>query len=256
MVRGLGQLGYEALPLPVSAEDIGAPHRRARIFVVARRVPDPVGESQWHEQQRLAQGRAGGVRDPWTGVARDVGGQVADGYGEHGSAWQGRHARAERAGWPELGRGDETVANTLGLGEQQPHAATEAQRGGELQGSAPQQRGGALAHDHDHGLEEVGLRGEVKGRARGGGGDLPAYGYDAHGRCGAWPWPPGPGDLDGWREYLAQGGPVPALLRRSDGLPCGMARKEWGARLKAYGNAVVPVCAEVAGWVIRELDGF
>jgi hypothetical protein len=35
-----------------------------------------------------------------------------------------------------------------------------------------------------------------------------------------------------------------------------MARKEWEARLKAYGNAVVPVCAEVAGWVIRELAGF
>lgn len=32
---GLGQLGYACLPIPIAASDCGAPHRRARIFVVA-----------------------------------------------------------------------------------------------------------------------------------------------------------------------------------------------------------------------------
>lgn len=35
VVSGLEQLGYQALPLPLSAGDLGAPHRRARVFVVA-----------------------------------------------------------------------------------------------------------------------------------------------------------------------------------------------------------------------------
>jgi DNA (cytosine-5)-methyltransferase 1 len=32
----LGELGYAAIPLPLSAQDVGAPHERARVFVVAR----------------------------------------------------------------------------------------------------------------------------------------------------------------------------------------------------------------------------
>lgn len=51
VVSSLGALGYEALPLPISASDVGAPHRRARIFVVARRAP---------EARRLAHPNSGG----------------------------------------------------------------------------------------------------------------------------------------------------------------------------------------------------
>lgn len=31
----LGQLGYETLPIPLSAQDVGAPHLRRRVFVIA-----------------------------------------------------------------------------------------------------------------------------------------------------------------------------------------------------------------------------
>lgn len=35
-VRGdLGRLGYESLPIPIEARNVGAPHKRARVFVVA-----------------------------------------------------------------------------------------------------------------------------------------------------------------------------------------------------------------------------
>lgn len=40
VVRDLGQLGYESLPVPVSASDVGAPHRRSRVFIVARHADD------------------------------------------------------------------------------------------------------------------------------------------------------------------------------------------------------------------------
>ncbi len=34
----LEQLGYETLPIPVSAEDVGAPHLRRRVFIVAHAI--------------------------------------------------------------------------------------------------------------------------------------------------------------------------------------------------------------------------
>lgn len=43
IVRDLAELGYASLPIPLSACDVGAPHRRARVFVVASNA-DPNGE--------------------------------------------------------------------------------------------------------------------------------------------------------------------------------------------------------------------
>ena len=81
-----------------------------------------------------------------------------------------------------------------------------------------------------------------------------ALGDDAHRRGGSHAWPPLRGDVDGWREWLAGGGPpaaVPRLRRSPDGLPGGMDRDR-AARLKALGNAVVPQCAEVIGRIVVE----
>ena len=40
VVRDLAELGYASLPIPLSASDVGAPHRRARVFIVARHTDD------------------------------------------------------------------------------------------------------------------------------------------------------------------------------------------------------------------------
>ncbi len=43
VVRDLAERGYAALPIPLSGAAVGAPHKRARVFVVARHVD---GEGQ------------------------------------------------------------------------------------------------------------------------------------------------------------------------------------------------------------------
>jgi DNA (cytosine-5)-methyltransferase 1 len=157
VVRDLEERCYEALPIPVSAAAVGAPHRRARLFVVARRIPDSDCCTIRIQQQRQAARCSTRVRDQEEAIAGDLGEAVA----------------------------------VVTAGSNQDSSVR--------------------------------------------------------------PWPPAPGDWLAWRDWLAADGPEPALCRGPDGLPCGLDKSEWEARLRALGNAVVPQCAEVVGWVIRRL---
>lgn len=147
VVCELGELGYESLPIPLSACDVGAPHLRRRVFVVARAAD--AGSGALRQQQ----GWGSGARGPGAAQPRPDGehGPVADAMRKR---QQGRAqpTREEREAW------------------------------------GPAERGGAWAAE-------------------------PAVGRVAHG--------------------------VPNRV----------------AQLRALGNAVVPQCAEVVGWVIRELMG-
>jgi len=53
VVVGLEQLGYECLPVPLAAADVGAPHGRARVFVVAAHA-DAKGEPVGAEHAEVA----------------------------------------------------------------------------------------------------------------------------------------------------------------------------------------------------------
>ena len=88
---------------------------------------------------------------------------------------------------------------------------------------------GWMGDADEPGLEGRSLRGA--GRT-----DEPAIGS----RGGAVAWPPGPADADGWRRYLASGGPEPAVRRGTDGL------RHRVDRLRCLGNGVVPDQAAVA----------
>jgi len=50
VTAGMGQLGYGVLPVPLSASDVGAPHRRARVFLVCWR---PARDSHGHREPTL-----------------------------------------------------------------------------------------------------------------------------------------------------------------------------------------------------------
>lgn len=99
--RQLCELGYNTTALAVSAEDVGAPHRRARVFVVG--LADP--NRQWQPQP------SGAVRDlgGWPG---DGGAAVAD---TKGVGWaQGRPESSRQQGDQTLpSAAAEDVSGTL-----------------------------------------------------------------------------------------------------------------------------------------------
>lgn len=114
IVSGLGELGYACLPVPLAAADVGAPHQRARVFIVAAyahhqsddvaqqpRSSDPGVASDAGCEFRPGQPRRGGSGRSVSPVAGEVGAgrDTADAHGELGDARQG-DARTERAGRP------------------------------------------------------------------------------------------------------------------------------------------------------------
>jgi len=64
----LGRLGYACLPIPLEGHDVGAPHRRQRIFVVARRVGVTLPPRCERAEPERAAGR-GGSSDTGAGLA-------------------------------------------------------------------------------------------------------------------------------------------------------------------------------------------
>lgn len=160
VVGELEQLGYDALPLPIAARDVGAPHRRGRVFVVAR---------------------------------------LADAGGDRRSRKSPRH-------------------RSQGALEQQPRRVAD--------GRAPR-RG-------PHGGDAQ----PVVGR----GADGTATWLDGNAVTATKPlrWPSRRGQRQ--RTWEPERTVPPSALRDRE------------QRLKALGNAVVPQCAEVAGWFIRELE--
>ena len=69
VVAGLGEISYQALPVPLSAQDVGAPHLRRRVFIVAHAV----GQSIRDVTERLPRGRSHPVQRTRKGVSMDHG---------------------------------------------------------------------------------------------------------------------------------------------------------------------------------------
>jgi DNA-cytosine methyltransferase len=163
---GLERLGYACLPIPLAAADVGAPHRRERVFVVAH----------------TAGARRSTVRGPsCEGRQPELARAAAD--ADHGS----QHAVALHA----------AVARTPSVACASADALQPRRQGYRTQ-----------AHE---------------GR-------------------------PGLAPHAGWQP---ERGLVPLVHGLSSRLS-GRARRE---QIRLLGNSVVPQCAEVVGWVIRELAG-
>ena len=196
-----------------------------------------------------------------------MGKELADAFSKRRRP-QGHSKHAQRV---ESDRSSESLADACGdrLEGREPvrqarSASSHKRRGGELgnadsarraptrsgrsfdAGQQPESRYGELG-DANGGRCE-GERVEERARKRSARGHEPDR-HDPHGRFF---WPPGPQDAEGWRHYLAAGGPAPAFSKlrgSSDGIPAGMEFR--ADRLRCLGNGVVPQTAELAWLTLK-----
>jgi len=234
----LAALGFDAEWGCVQASDVGAPHRRERVFVLA------------HHQ---CWGRRAGERDDDArgGQPDAVGGVEAlehfalDGRGE---------GRAERAG-----RELESAPVLAGGGRELADADGDGCR---WQGLHVSERGPRCAVRNADGTGEARTVDDsdcARLERRHGGRVARAYQFAT--------WPPGPADAAGWAAYLTlhpECAParVVARVRRGadgppDGLdPPGLCLCNRNDRLRLLGNGVVPQQAALAWRMLRRrLDG-
>ena len=229
----LSTLGYDAVWDCIPAAAVGAGHRRDRVFVVAWRVSDALGDPLWHEPKR-----------------GECSAQEGDGGDTEFAHVGGAVARAERDRPQGQCPAPEDTGRDAGAMAHAERERLQGQHeGGPAEGTTV---GGDLdVADGDGGRREgIGLKGLAGRRGEHGprgdeldGRDLPK-------------WPPAPGDMHAWGQVPAEA--FPAFCRMADGLPerldwiVGQPRRQ---ALRAYGNAVVPAVAEVVGRVIVERFG-
>lgn len=245
--------GYRGAAVSLRAADVGAPHQRKRFFILAHR--GGVGLSLLRAALDDARvGDASGLADELPGEPRELrGAECAAGGAGHAPA----------RGEPRAAGSGVAHAHSAGRerdGSGGPSAANEAGTQRRVEGP-----GFDVAHSARERGEGHGARGLEEPHA-------PTRAWLP--RCGRAVFPPGPGDVDGWREWLAAGGPAPAeprLRRGADGLasglvPAGAPLGEWWEpelaswwvdRLRLLGNGVVPLQAAeafrfLAGHLIHE----
>lgn len=114
VVGDLCDIGYAVEGTRIRAGDVGAPHRRERVFLLARRVADPSGGG-WPKGRRGGQG-AGAVDCDRLGDPYGAGLEV-DGDGDAGqrppAVGAGGRAGAVWHAQPRLGRGADGLADWL-----------------------------------------------------------------------------------------------------------------------------------------------
>ena len=169
----LASLGFDAEWDCFSAAGVGAPHKRLRIFILAQRVSDTIGDTLREEPRR------------WSGSSDRPGAPQTSDVGIASVGDSDRSRRAVYCGFAE-------------------HPGCKSEPGCSKVGDSDRRRReGERLTQHPDELSASGNE---------------PHGHDPHGRFA---WPPGPGDTEGWRAYLAAGGPSAAVPH-----PARMQREE------------------------------
>ena len=218
IAREFAARGYELLPVELAAENVGAPHRRERIFFLGRRLDD-AGRKRLEAR--------------WTGSEQTAIGEVLNDQPERASAADLAHANGNES--ERRGRsGNVACASRASEGNSE-----ERERLRDAAGDCNSD----VANADSPRLQERGQSG-INGAAQ--------TGHSAAAARGGYQWPARPGQPQyDWEEprtiELPMGGTVA-------GLPVRLARRHRVSALKALGNAIVPQVAEVIGRAIGEFN--
>ena len=242
---GLAGLGYDAEWSVLSAADVGAPHLRKRLFIIAH-LPHSIG-SELRQQPGRKRGtsEAGGEGAP---IAR------LDGAAEHvadRNSGRCEEQREPQLGWEQGSRGG--IADGCGQLQHAPeHVANTDRHRGEQGGmSKAGRKTGPAAKGGDRiwkMADSCGLRWNSRRRI----GERPGSEFESGARRntvsgvggvthGLSPWTYRGTDPEAWEQRVAR-----TVKARS--VP------DRGARLRALGNAVVPQCAYEVGRRVVELQ--
>jgi len=223
----LADLGFDAEWITLGAGDVGAPHQRDRLFILAHRQGGGLGELRESFRSQHAQGRLADRRDEGLAHPEHAGPPYAGAAG-------GARAASGDAGGPDSGVADAADDQRRGGVGGAEEGAWPVGRGG----GRPSGGGGEVDHAEESGLE---------GRA--GGGGAPRAGSGQAG--GEIPcWPPGReawaewADLLNTRPYLSPA-VEPGFRVLVDGLAV-VVDKSRADQLRCAGNGVVALQAAVA----------
>lgn len=232
--QDLRDMGYEVEAGLFSANQVGAPHRRVRLFILAYSQ-----STRTRDQRRTTRGRS------WTQDVRQGDGQTSTGW----SNATGSHLEDSRCEYGESG------SEVTGLLRGQP-----GERDTRLESERPSRtsmvESKSIQREWKFGEGTSAWESQAETRDASGNMDdsfqsrLEGHGVDRERSYQLPAWPPSPTSTDEWREILERDSTVePAIRRVVDGMDTKLDTSIYAYsqdRLRAIGNGVVPYTVALA----------